>query len=222
MGALTVVLGAPDAEAMAIESVAVAEGLWVAYAAMPATGMRVNPAEAMQEGEERVLLFPNGRIQRYNPDYLRVVAVECYGPWNRVRDTVVIDHHHPAIPQTNWGPELAFPASSLGQFLCFMEQRGCLSPMPVWSVKDTIEVTSLTGVDNDLPEGTIVFHQDCWWIRWLGLPENSLFWSPVDPLLVAIGAIDHNVGAAVAGNCRGVSAELAQRVRVEQWALTHG
>lgn len=189
----TFVLGAADPEMGSIEQMLQLMGTSYVYA-VDAAGARVTPRTAYAAVRPGVA----------GP----FVAVECGGDWAAA---VVCDHHRPGDPGYGRPPDEFLPASTLGQVISTLAQRGV-------SFFGHFEVRRWPA--EAAPSGQIYWHEGpshgpaAWWVV---THENGGIRTDyrIPPSLARTAAADHCLGAAYAGLCPGVEpGELArQRTR---------
>lgn len=171
------ILGAPDAEMTAIESLLRDCGQSFTYALAPdrqGALTRVAPGQvatnvACTQEADAVL-----------------VAIEVAGPWG----LATIDHHDDA-ERASWGPDRFLQASSLGQVVERLAQMGALPTSWGGDFLESIDARDeADGTFIDSPGGIAVVSAGCFRI--------------VPQALVFEAAADHCPAAAVAGLCPGV------------------
>lgn len=196
------ILGAPDPEMEAIESLLIECGETVVHAT--SSGKRVHPGNAYRADIPSV------------PEGAEVYAVECVDVlpdgWYR------IDHHRPGDPGFGRPPEEFLSASSMGQVIGELARLGALPK--TWGTYSETRVLGSgvlsTDVDNHEIDGELRWHVAQHWrenmARMLRIPRN----------LIMIAAADHCLGAAYAGKCPGVDTKELGRFRAEERARFSG
>ena len=201
------ILGAPDPEMEAIETLLRECGERVEYA-IDDRGQRVSPATAYRCPPLKV---PAGST---------VYAVECFDvlPEGWVR----IDHHRPGDPGYGRQPHEFLPASSIGQVVVVLARLGVLPES--WE-RFGGQAAGLAACSL----GTIGRFQ----LRHYGAPYELGVTSVSGPLrslhvyvipeaIIFAAAADHCLGAAYRGECPGVDPDALMRWRVEQRATFQG
>jgi hypothetical protein len=233
MKRVVVICGAADPEMELTEQLAREAGCAVGYATH--RGARVRPETAYQaDGVEGVDLAAACDAAGL------VLVVEC-GPaancdhWGWVRTGFVpgredevdcaavvlrVDHHRPGDPGYGRPPREFLAASSLGQVISILAQRGMLGEVFAWPSGEVGEYPS------DLPAGkfgtgeyyTGQVYRDH---RGREYPDYATEWlvgSPTGPLAVPdeyvlAAAADHCLAAAYRGECPGVDPDALMRWR---------
>jgi hypothetical protein len=238
MERVVLILGAADPEMEMIERLAREAGCAVGYATH--RGQRVRPETAYQaDGVEGINLHE--ACDRAG----LIVVVECAPApgcedwaWQRtglvpgLEDQIDcaavvlrIDHHRPGDPGYGRPPAEFLPASSLGQVISILAQRGMLGEVFAWPSGEVGEYPS------DLPAGkfgigeyyTGQVYRDH---RGREYPDYATEWlvgSPTGPLAVPdeyvlAAAADHCLAAAYRGECPGVDPDELMRWRAESRA----
>src|SRR5690606_1122518 len=202
------ILGAPDPEMAAIESLLRECGERVEYA-LDDRGERVTAATAYRCPVPEV------------PEGATVYAVECLDavPEGWVR----IDHHRPGDPGYGRPPSEFLPASSLGQVIAELSRLGRL-PV-VWRCQEQGLESAPIGCVKWNPYGPY------WHVgitpadasRRLSWGELLYDHSLVLPhVLVLTAAADHCLGAAYRGECPGVDPDALMHWRAESRARFQG
>lgn len=212
------ILGCPDAEMSAIESLLrqCGQRVYVALAPTmrldPVTGTmrpvldeqglpvygRVAPGQVATGAAELLADGTEGAVLRHTGNIPDLVAVEVAGPWGQAH----IDHHGHA-ERAEWGPDRFLQASSLGQVISRLAIMGALPES--WH-EDVIGAYSPAGqIDSD-GQGYLVWggltgaHADG---GGLGEFDIERIWR-IPQALVFEAAADHCLAAAFAGACPGI------------------
>ncbi len=223
------ILGAPDPEMEAIESLLSEQGEEVAYATM--AGKRVHPGNAYKSDFSELSLM----------DYSEVVIVECDGdrtPFGS-RPVTVIDHHRPGDPGYGRPPAEFLPASSVGQVIALLCRAGILhhtdasdcnyvtgaafvrtlvrtrydwAPGPweyQWTDAHVIGASAPAGTHDGIRDGFSDTRRTM---------VSLMFRYRVPEAVIMAAAADHCLSAAYRGECPGVDPDALMRWRVESRA----
>lgn len=193
------VLGAPDPEMSAIETILMESGENITYAIIDGGDgrfRRVNPGEAYSSS-----VTINGALEESLCSGLQVELIECNLP-GCVRQGGEVrryDHHRQGDRGHGKPPDEFLEASSLGQVVLRLHGLRLL-PWPIAS-----QGILGAGVPTDR------FVEAGGWMLTDGLNEYQ-----IPPELVVVAAADHCLAAAYAGRCPGVDRKLLEAVRVQQ------
>lgn len=236
MTARTWILGAPDPEMQAIESLLRECGETVAYAVVgvdrvhPGNAYRAERAHFPGAWEDDARTQEGMGHEAYPADGIAEYWVECELRADRRRAGYRIDHHRPGDPGFGRPPAEFFAASSLGQVCAVLglaiiyghrddacrvlsDHEGPSGWDIAWSgVGASGSVTVLPGA-NRWPFGKHGL--------WEGLPYDGDFALDArDALMVA--AADHCLGAAYRGECPGVDPDALMAFRTAARAVVQG
>lgn len=201
------ILGAPDAEMTAIESLLRECGQDYAYAACmarrydAALGRMVPVLDAAGEpvrqrvppgtrADVGLLIWPEDRLEQVPAPGREVIAIEVAGPWG----PPAIDHHDGA-ERASWGPDRFLAASSIGQVI---ERLAVIGTLPdSW---DSLPTGSIVGLD---APGTLMSAMNLDG-RPAGVVARDFSVWLIPQALVMEAVADHCPAAAIKGRCPGV------------------
>jgi hypothetical protein len=209
------ILGAPDPEMAAIESLLRECGETIVHA-VDATGQRVHPGNAYRADCPPDLQGGMGEI------FDTVYRVECaWDPsWESLACPVTtIDHHRPGDPGFGRPPSEFLSASSLGQVIAELARLGVLPE--TWERPRNHYGAGSPG------EWRLTGYRGLWMVAepwtYRGVVQPRHYQGVTVPReLVLTAAADHCLGAAYRGECLGVDPDALMRWRAESRSAHQG
>lgn len=194
------ILGAPDPEMEAIDSLLRECGVEVHYAQY--CGARVTQATAYKA--ERPEQFTDDWLEKWKG----FLCIEC--AWAEIDEESmmhVIDHHRPGSFGSNTPPAKFMVGSSIGQVIRWLAREELLQKSDKW-----------TGVPRGNgwgAKGLINFWDDGTWRVHVGTSIAGDIYAPIPKEFVYIAAADHCITAAYGKSCPGIDSDefLSWRTR---------